>query len=133
MASWVTFGIDSGAMPQPAIPRKQRAMVRKGIKHGLEARFEDHLDNFYPIFSESYRNLGTPVLSRSYFEAIRHGFGEDCSILTVFKDGTAVASVMTTNVTIMNSFFMVIQLSATRQPVCRCHIQDRCRLHLALI
>ena len=56
------------------IPRKQRAMIRKGIGHGLESRIEDNLDNFYPIFSESYRNLGTPVLSRKYFESIRHAF-----------------------------------------------------------
>lgn len=48
-------------------------MVRKGIGHGLKSRIEDHLDNFYPIFSESYRNLGTPVLSRDYFEAIKDG------------------------------------------------------------
>jgi len=76
------------------IPRKQRAMVRKGIKNDLETRVEDHLDNFYPIFSESYRNLGTPVLSRKYFEAIRQSFGKDCQVLTVFKDNKAVASVM---------------------------------------
>jgi FemAB-related protein (PEP-CTERM system-associated) len=78
-----------------AIPRKQRAMVRKGIGNGLESRVEDHLDNFYSIFSESYRNLGTPVLSRDYFEAIKQGLGGDCEILTVFHDETAVASVMT--------------------------------------
>ena len=39
------------------IPRKQRAMVRKGIKHDLDAKTEAGLDNFYEIFSESYRNL----------------------------------------------------------------------------
>jgi len=76
------------------IPRKQRAMVRKGIKNDLETRVEDHLDNFYPIFSESYRNLGTPVLSRKYFEAIKQSFGKDCQVLTVFKDNKAIASVM---------------------------------------
>ena len=76
------------------IPRKQRAMIRKGIGHGLESRIEDNLDNFYPIFSESYRNLGTPVLARKYFESIRHAFEKDCEVLTIFKDGSAVASVM---------------------------------------
>jgi len=76
------------------IPRKQRAMVRKGIKHGLEARVENHLDNFYPIFSESYRNLGTPVLAKKYFEAIRQAFGKNCEVLTIFKDDRAIASVM---------------------------------------
>jgi len=76
------------------IPRKQRAMVRKGIKHELESRVDGNLDNFYPVFSESYRNLGTPVLSRRYFDAIQTAFGEDCEILTIFKDDAPVASVM---------------------------------------
>jgi len=76
------------------IPRKQRAMIRKGIGHGLESRVEDNLENFYPIFSESYRNLGTPVLPRAYFDAIKQAFGEGCEIMTIFKDGSAVASVM---------------------------------------
>jgi FemAB-related protein (PEP-CTERM system-associated) len=76
------------------IPRKQRAMIRKGIGHGLESRVEDNLDNFYAIFSESYRNLGTPVLSKKYFKAITEVFDTDCEILTIFKDGTAVATVM---------------------------------------
>lgn len=76
------------------IPRKQRAMVRKGIKHDLDAKTEAGLDNFYEIFSESYRNLGTPVLSRKYFDAIQEAFGEDCEIMTIFKDGDPVASVM---------------------------------------
>lgn len=76
------------------IPRKQRAMVRKGIKHELEARVESHIENFYPVFSESYRNLGTPVLTQKYFAAIKQGFGDDCEVMTVVKDGKAVASVM---------------------------------------
>jgi FemAB-related protein (PEP-CTERM system-associated) len=76
------------------IPRKQRAMVRKGIGHGLESRIEENIDHFYPVFSESYRNLGTPVLSKKYFDAIKQSFGEDCQVLTIFKDGSPVASVM---------------------------------------
>ena len=85
-SAYVTFRKELPDTPDECmqmIPRKQRAMVRKGIKHGLEARVEDHLDNFYPVFSESYRNLGTPVLSRKYFEAIRREFGKDCRILTI--------------------------------------------------
>jgi len=96
-SAYVTFRKELPDTPDECmqmIPRKQRAMVRKGIKHGLEARVEDHLDNFYPVFSESYRNLGTPVLSRKYFEAIRREFGKDCRILTIFKDDKAIASVM---------------------------------------
>lgn len=96
-SDYVTFRKEIPSTPEEcmtAIPRKQRAMVRKGIKHELESREEDNLDNFYTVFSESYRNLGTPVLSRRYFEAIRDAFGDDCRVLTIFKDDAAVASVM---------------------------------------
>jgi len=94
---YVTFRKNLAATPDECmqmIPRKQRAMVRKGIKHGLQARIEDHIDHFYPVFSESYRNLGTPVLARKYFQAIRREFGKDCEVMTIFKDDRAVASVM---------------------------------------
>jgi hypothetical protein len=76
------------------IPRKQHAMIRKGIGHGHDSRVEDNLENFYTIFSESCQNLGTPVLARKYFDAIRQAFGPDCEVMTIFKDGTAGASVM---------------------------------------
>lgn len=94
---YVTFRKAIPATPDECmmmIPRKQRAMVRKGIKHELESRVENHLDNFYRVFSESYRSLGTPILSRSYYEAIRAEFGDRCQIMSIFKDGDAVASVM---------------------------------------
>lgn len=96
-ANYVTFRKEIPNSPDEClkmIPRKQRAMIRKGIGHGLESRVEDNLENFYPVFSESYRNLGTPVLSRAYFDAIKQAFGEDCEVMTIFKDGSAVASVM---------------------------------------
>ena len=96
-SDYVTFRKEIPETPDEcmlSIPRKQRAMVRKGIKHELESRVEDNLDHFYDVFSESYRNLGTPVLSRRYFEAIHSAFGDDCEILTIFKGEAAVASVM---------------------------------------
>ncbi|MGI9343456.1 MAG: FemAB family XrtA/PEP-CTERM system-associated protein [Gammaproteobacteria bacterium] len=96
-SEYVTFRQEIPATPDEcllSIPRKQRAMVRKGIKHELVSREEGNLDNFYAVFSESYRNLGTPVLARKYFEAIRDAFGADCRVLTVFKDDAPVASVM---------------------------------------
>lgn len=96
-SDYVTFRREIPPTPDEClmmIPRKQRAMVRKGMKHGLVSRVETGLDHFYPVFAESYRNLGTPVLSRRYFDAIRAEFGQACEILTVFKDDAPVASVM---------------------------------------
>ena len=77
-----------------AIPRKQRAMVRKGIKLGLIDQLDETVDRFFPVYAESVRNLGTPVMPRRYFSKLKEVFGTDCEVLTVEHDGTAVASVM---------------------------------------
>jgi len=53
-----------------AIPRKQRAMVKKGIKAGLSATIDEGVDRLYDAYSQSVHNLGTPVFPKNYFAAI---------------------------------------------------------------
>jgi len=77
-----------------AIPRKQRAMVRKGIKAGLQGDFDHSIKDFYSAFSKSVRSLGTPVYSRFYFECLQEVFEDKCDILTVTHNGELVSSVM---------------------------------------
>ena len=77
-----------------AIPRKQRAMVRKGIKEGLVSEIDEGVERFYDAFSTSVRNLGTPVLPRRYFQALKETFGDDCETLVVTRDGKTVSAVM---------------------------------------
>ncbi len=77
-----------------AIPRKQRAVVRKGISAGLVGREEYDLGNFFHIYATSVRNLGTPVFPRRYFSKLLKAFGSDLRITTVQAEGRAVASVM---------------------------------------
>lgn len=80
-----------------AIPRKQRAEVRRALGFGMDVdvgRGPDRLAAHYGIYAESVRNLGTPVFPRALFEAMLGGFGDDADILTVRKDGEAVASVL---------------------------------------
>jgi FemAB-related protein (PEP-CTERM system-associated) len=78
-----------------AIPRKQRAMVRKGsIEAGLQGEIDEGVDRLFAAYSESVRNLGTPVFSRRYFEILKAVFGPDCEVLTVTHQGQTVASVM---------------------------------------
>ncbi len=77
-----------------AIPRKQRAMVRKGIEAGLVSVIDDDIDRFFYTYGTSVRNLGTPVFSRKYFSILREVFGDACEILTVELEGRVVASVM---------------------------------------
>ena len=77
-----------------AIPRKQRAMVRKGIKAGLVGELDEGIDNLYEAYSQSVRNLGTPVFPRKHFQAIRDEFGDDVDVVTIRHEGKVVASVM---------------------------------------
>lgn len=77
-----------------SIPRKQRAMVRGGLKNALESVESDDWSRLYGVYSESVRNLGTPVFSRRYFRLLCEEFGQDCRILMVTHDGQDIAGVM---------------------------------------
>src|SRR5579883_2891333 len=60
-----------------AIPRKQRAVVRKGIANGLRSRIDQNADGFHRLYAESVRNLGTPVFSRRYFRMLIEYFRDE--------------------------------------------------------
>jgi FemAB-related protein (PEP-CTERM system-associated) len=77
-----------------AIPRKQRAMVRKGIDAGLTARIDADVDTFFAMYSESVRNLGTPVLPKRWYAALMQTFGAQCEVLSVMHEGTPISSVL---------------------------------------
>lgn len=77
-----------------AIPRKQRAMVRKGIKENLRAEVDEQVDRLYDVYSESLRNLGTPVFGRRYLEILKATFSGACDVVTIMKDERPVASVL---------------------------------------
>lgn len=78
-----------------AIPRKQRAMVRKGIKNGLVAEVEEGVEAFFRLYADNVRRHGTPALPKRYFAALRELFGRDCEVLVVrTKTGQAVSGVL---------------------------------------
>ncbi|NDP38749.1 MAG: FemAB family PEP-CTERM system-associated protein [Rhodoferax sp.] len=78
-----------------AIPRKQRAMVRKGIKNGLVSGIDSDVDRFFALYADNARRHGTPALSKRYFQALQSEFGEDCEVLTVTApDGKVLSSVL---------------------------------------
>jgi FemAB-related protein (PEP-CTERM system-associated) len=77
-----------------AIPRKQRAMVRKGIQNGLTSVVGHDSDALHAVYAESVRNLGTPVFSRRYFRILMDVFGNDAEVVTILDKDTAIASVM---------------------------------------
>lgn len=80
-----------------AIPRKQRAEVRKAIDAGMNVtigRGAGDRKVHYAVYAESVRNLGTPVFPKALFGAVMDAFGDDADILTVRHEGRAVASVL---------------------------------------
>ena len=77
-----------------SIPRKQRAMVRKGIKAGLRAEVDQDTKRLFAAYSDSVHRLGTPVFARRYFDILREVFDADSEILTVTHQDDLVASVL---------------------------------------
>lgn len=76
-----------------AIPRKQRAEVRKGIAANLETKTDQNVDLFYKIYATSVRNLGTPVFPKKYLKALIDTFGDAVEIMTVSSQGQPLTSV----------------------------------------
>jgi FemAB-related protein (PEP-CTERM system-associated) len=74
-----------------AIPRKQRAVVRKTLEGGLVSDVDAEVDQLFAVYSESVRNLGTPVFPKRYFAALKEVFANDCDIVVV-KDGPRAIS-----------------------------------------
>jgi FemAB-related protein (PEP-CTERM system-associated) len=78
-----------------AIPRKQRAMVRKGMKNGLRSEIDPTAERFFALFADNVHRHGTPALPRRYFDALLRVFGSDCEVLTVVDTtGRPVSSVL---------------------------------------
>ena len=86
---------ESAAASLTAIPRKQRAEVRKGTNAGLTGDFERTVEPFHSIYAESVHRLGTPVFTKRLVEVLLDAFGDDCRVLTIRNGGTPVASVLT--------------------------------------
>ena len=78
-----------------AIPRKQRAMVRKGIKNGLVSSVDRNSDRFFALYADNVHRHGTPAFPKRYFDTLLRVFGPDCEVLTVSgPDGQLLSSVM---------------------------------------
>jgi FemAB-related protein (PEP-CTERM system-associated) len=77
-----------------AIPRKQRAVVRKTLGGSLVSVVDSEADRLFGVYSESVRNLGTPMFPKKYFAALRRTFGEDCDITIVLDGQEPVSAVM---------------------------------------
>jgi FemAB-related protein (PEP-CTERM system-associated) len=95
---YVVFAKAIGPDPEAnleAIPRKQRRMIRQGMKHGLEARRGwDELPAFYEVYLANRQRLGSPAFPRRLFEAIQEQFGHEAQLLTIWHGSLMVSGVI---------------------------------------
>jgi FemAB-related protein (PEP-CTERM system-associated) len=79
-----------------SIKRRHRGVRRArelelGVRIGAGPR--DRSD-FFRVYGESMRNLGSPVFPRRLFDSMLDLFGDDSDIVTVFNGASPVASVL---------------------------------------
>ncbi len=96
-AAYATFRRPISADPDAnlkAVPRKQRAVVRKAIERGLTGEIDAGIDRFFHLYATSVRNLGTPVFPKRWFAELRRAFPGESDILTVTDGGIPVSAVL---------------------------------------
>ncbi len=79
-----------------AIPRKQRAMVRKGIKRGLRSEIDDGVDRFFELYADNHAPpRHAAAVAGATSRRCSDVFGDDCEVLTVLSpQGKPVSGVL---------------------------------------
>jgi len=77
-----------------ALDTKIRTKVRKSQGYGMSAEFggEEFLSDFYGVFCQNMRDLGTPVYKIGFFREILHAFPRDTYICRVRHEGRTIAA-----------------------------------------
>jgi len=75
---------------------KLRSQIRTGQKNEFDVRFggKELLADFYRVFSQNMRDLGTPVYSRGLFASILKNFGDEAELCVLRLKGTPVAAAL---------------------------------------
>ncbi len=76
-----------------AFSHKHRQNVRRAYKAGVTATSggAEFLDVFYAMMERGWRQLGTPLYSKRYFETVLETFGPDVRIFVAYCDGQPAA------------------------------------------
>jgi FemAB-related protein (PEP-CTERM system-associated) len=79
------------------LDRKVRNQVRKAQKSGFEVAWGgiEAVEDFYRVFSENMRDLGTPVYSKRLFHTVLDAFSERAQVCIVLHQGKPVAGAVT--------------------------------------
>jgi len=69
-----------------SIKKKQRAVIRHSLKNELNSSISSNkndFNDFYQLLSTSYRNLGTPIFTKRYFENLMTVFADDSDVAVI--------------------------------------------------
>lgn len=78
-----------------SIPAKGRRYdLKRCLRQGLVFEAPGCLEDLYEILAESFRNLGTPIFPRRYFDKILAAFPRETEICTVKKDGRPISAAL---------------------------------------
>jgi FemAB-related protein (PEP-CTERM system-associated) len=71
-----------------------RQEIRRIAKRGFEVKIGggELVDDFYDVLSESWRDLGTPIYQKRYFESIVRTFPQQIRLAVVYADGQPAAA-----------------------------------------
>lgn len=77
-----------------SLPGGRRNRVRRALNNGLgfEIVGEERLDDFYRVYSQNMRDLGSPVHSASFLQAVYREFRERSTVGLVMDGGTAIGA-----------------------------------------
>jgi serine/alanine adding enzyme len=77
---------------------KLRSQVKRADREGVACRIGTQalLDDFYEVFAENMRDLGTPVYPKRFFEAILKRFEPYCELVVIDWQGEPAAAAFLT-------------------------------------
>jgi serine/alanine adding enzyme len=77
-----------------SIGSKRRSQIKRPIREGVSHRIggKELLDDFYDVFCQNMRDLGTPVYSKKLFADILNTFEANARICVVYWEGKPVST-----------------------------------------
>lgn len=97
----VTFRIPTTvsfeSLKRKAFNRDLRTSLKNAEDAGLKLIEKNNISEYYSLYLETMRRLGSPPFTRQFFEKLSTNFGENCSILTVTDSGRTIAGALTLN------------------------------------
>lgn len=72
---------------------KLRSQIRKAEKNGLTVQLglsTALINDFYNVYAQNMRDLGSPVHAKRWFQHIVSAYGDNCIVSVVYKDDIAI-------------------------------------------